>query len=171
MDFAAKNRCVLFSWLVLATVGIAIGRMHMAAPTNSRALTAEASMAEARTWHPPTPPIKNPISSPDADTIRQRQITEFNQGDLPDDQEGVADVEPAVATRGTDVASTSMRCLGTTTTTRACHFQDLYYDVGSGHFIYYGPAGSTPKLFGVVPAPNDPWLRLIRYVRIPANHS
>lgn len=162
METAAWNRCVLFSWLLLATVGIACGRIPVAAHAITRDLVAEDDMAEAHIWTPPDHPSMTPISSPDASSIEQRHITGSIQGDSQSAQERIA--HSPVATVGPDVAPTMMRCLGTTTTTRACHFQDLYYDIGSGHFVYYGPAGSTPNLFGVAPAPNEPWLRLIRYV-------
>lgn len=60
---------------------------------------------------------------------------------------------------------TYMKCLGTTTSTRACHLQDVYYDLRSGHFLYYGPAGAAPGQFGrgEEHPRGDPWLRLIRY--------
>ena len=59
-------------------------------------------------------------------------------------------------------ARTYMKCLGTTTTTRACHLQNVYYSIDSGHFLYYGPEGVTPEVFGQAHPRSDPWLRLIR---------
>lgn len=65
-------------------------------------------------------------------------------------------------------ARTYMRCLGTTTATRACHFQDVYYDINSKHFIYYGPEGAEAEVFGQPVKAGDPWLRLIRCALIDA---
>lgn len=59
---------------------------------------------------------------------------------------------------------TVMRCLGTTIVTRACHFEDVYYELESKRFVYFGPPGASPELFGRSPVAEDdePWLRLIR---------
>lgn len=74
--------------------------------------------------------------------------------------------QPASISDGTpaDAAPvrTYMKCLGTTTTTRACHLQNVYYSIDSGHFLYYGPEGVTPEVFGQAHPRSDPWLRLIR---------
>eukprot|EP00892_Ulva_mutabilis_P006234 jgi/Ulvmu1/3983/UM183_0002.1 len=55
---------------------------------------------------------------------------------------------------------TIMHCLGTTTLTRACHYENVYYDIGSRRFAYFGPEGSTSDLFGEI-KPEEPWLRLV----------
>eukprot|EP00892_Ulva_mutabilis_P002582 jgi/Ulvmu1/12324/UM089_0008.1 len=59
---------------------------------------------------------------------------------------------------------TIMHCLGTTTLTRACHFENVYYEIGKKRFAYYGPEGSTPDQFGDI-NPKEPWLRLVRDAR------
>eukprot|EP00892_Ulva_mutabilis_P006239 jgi/Ulvmu1/3988/UM183_0007.1 len=56
---------------------------------------------------------------------------------------------------------TVMHCLGTRTLTRACHFENVYYEIREHRFVYFGPAGATPELFGEV-KPGEPWLRLMR---------
>lgn len=57
---------------------------------------------------------------------------------------------------------TFMQCLGSQLLTRACHFQDIYYDLNSTRFVYYGTADSGADVFGDQPLPNDAWLRLTR---------
>eukprot|EP00892_Ulva_mutabilis_P002583 jgi/Ulvmu1/12325/UM089_0009.1 len=57
---------------------------------------------------------------------------------------------------------TAMRCVGTTTLTRACHFENVYYDLKKRRFIYFGPEGSTSEQFGEPARPKEPWLRLVR---------
>ena len=58
---------------------------------------------------------------------------------------------------------TVMQCLGTQTLTRACHFENVYYDLNSSRFVHYGIDGATADVFGDDQRPGDPWLRLIRY--------
>lgn len=60
---------------------------------------------------------------------------------------------------------TFMRCLGTTALTRACHFENVYYNISGNRFVYFGPEGATPDLFGQG-VPGEPWLRLIRCVTV-----
>ena len=62
---------------------------------------------------------------------------------------------------GTVPQRTIMQCLGTTTLTRACHFENVYYNISGGRFVYFGPEGATPELFGQGLA-GEPWLRLVR---------
>eukprot|EP00892_Ulva_mutabilis_P006238 jgi/Ulvmu1/3987/UM183_0006.1 len=56
---------------------------------------------------------------------------------------------------------TIMQCLGTMTLTRACHFENVYYNISGKRFIYFGPDGAASELYGEV-KPGDPWLRLVR---------
>lgn len=62
---------------------------------------------------------------------------------------------------------TIMQCLGTVTLTRACHFENVYYDLSSERFVHYGIAGARQEVFGDDnPETSDnPWLRLIRYAK------
>lgn len=55
-----------------------------------------------------------------------------------------------------------MQCLGTQTLTRACHFENVYYDLSSSRFVHYGIDGATPDIFGDDYKPEDPWLRMTR---------
>lgn len=68
--------------------------------------------------------------------------------------------ELAVSTAGPQ--RTIMQCLGTQTLTRACHFENVYYDLSSSRFVHYGIHGATPDVFGDDHQPGDPWLHLIR---------
>ena len=61
---------------------------------------------------------------------------------------------------------TIMQCLGTTALTRACHFENVYYNISGNRFVYFGPDGATPDLFGRGLA-GEPWLRLIRCASTP----
>ena len=59
---------------------------------------------------------------------------------------------------------TAMRCIGTTTTTRACHFQNIYYELSSERFVYFGPTDAAWEHYGHQPDPDSPWMRLVRCV-------
>ena len=63
---------------------------------------------------------------------------------------------------------TRMQCLGSQTLTRACHFEDVYYDLRSSRFVHYGIEGATPDVFGDDQKRGEPWLRLVRCVRASA---
>eukprot|EP00892_Ulva_mutabilis_P006235 jgi/Ulvmu1/3984/UM183_0003.1 len=76
------------------------------------------------------------------------------------DSASAADHESA--TTEATLQRTVMRCVGTTTLTRACLFENVYYDLTRRRFIYFGPEGSTAEQFGEPAKPNEPWLRLIR---------
>lgn len=73
---------------------------------------------------------------------------------------GPADGFRAQAVR--DVNRTYMQCLGTQTMTRACHFQNVYYELKTSRFVHYGVAGARPSVFGDAHRQNEPWLRLVR---------
>jgi len=77
-----------------------------------------------------------------------------------DDTSAIASAEALVPQR------TIMQCLGTTTLTRACHFENVYYNISGNRFVYFGPDGATPDLFGRGLA-GEPWLRLIRCASTP----
>lgn len=57
---------------------------------------------------------------------------------------------------------TIVQCLGTETLTRACHFENVYYELKSSRFVHVGVAGATADVFGDDTQSGDPWLRLIR---------
>lgn len=59
---------------------------------------------------------------------------------------------------------TVMQCLGTQTLTRACHFENVYYDLNSTRFVHFGVEGATAEVFGDDLKPDEAWLRLIRCV-------
>lgn len=63
--------------------------------------------------------------------------------------------------RESEPQRTIMQCLGTSAVTRACHFENVYYDIKVKRFVYFGTSGATPELFGAG-VPDEPWLRLIR---------
>ena len=71
-----------------------------------------------------------------------------------DDTSAIASAEALVPQR------TIMQCLGTTTVTRACHFENVYYNISGKRFVYFGPAGATSEQFGEN-RDGEPWLRLI----------
>lgn len=115
-------------------------------------------------WRPPD------TSNPDADatTIASRIVQASADEEEPSSPVRTLDSPAARGNAASGgqrprVTQTYMKCLGTTTTTRSCHFQNVYYDLDSKHFIYYGPEGSTPELFGAAVKRTDPWLRFIRY--------
>lgn len=56
---------------------------------------------------------------------------------------------------------TVMQCLGSETLTRACHFQNIFFDLQSRRFQYYGAEGTSAEFFGDN-KPGYPWLRLSR---------
>lgn len=66
---------------------------------------------------------------------------------------------------------TFMQCLGTQTMTRACHFQNVYYDLQTSRFVHYGIASAKASTFGDDIESNEPWLRLVRYVPLAAHLS
>lgn len=80
------------------------------------------------------------------------------------DEHDKTDVQPAAPqrTRG----RTIMQCLGTETLTRACHFENIYYDLNTSRFVHYGMAAAVPDAFGDNINSEDPWLRLARCVQI-----
>lgn len=68
------------------------------------------------------------------------------------------DFDPAAPQR------TTMQCLGTQTLTRACHFENVYYDLKTTRFVHFGTADAEPHAFGDDIDFKDPWLRLTRCV-------
>ena len=58
---------------------------------------------------------------------------------------------------------TVMQCLGTQTLTRACHFDNIYYDIKDQQFVFYGVEGASPEVFSDSKRPEQPWLRLVRF--------
>lgn len=107
-------------------------------------------------------------SSPEQ--MLQRRIKVPESDDLSELQGQSLQLEAAVELpgQGTSAAvapsprTTVMKCLGTTTVTRACHFEDVYYELESKRFVYFGPPGVAPELFGQSHKAGEPWLRLIR---------
>ena len=79
------------------------------------------------------------------------------------DAAGPATADAGLATADdVDGNRTLMRCLGVRTITRACHFENIYYDFRKERFVYFGSEGSTSRVFGEPAKPNQPWLKLIR---------
>eukprot|EP00892_Ulva_mutabilis_P012437 jgi/Ulvmu1/9566/UM053_0055.1 len=73
--------------------------------------------------------------------------------------------EAATATESSPwLSRTVMQCLGGRLVTRACHFENIYYEVRSKRFVYFGPDGATSLAFGELPKPGEPWLKLVRGV-------
>ena len=70
------------------------------------------------------------------------------------------DVSENLAVDATGPQRTIMQCLGTTTLTRACHFENVYYNISGKRFVYFGPEGANSELFGQ-DVDGEPWLRLI----------
>lgn len=91
--------------------------------------------------------------------LRVQEYVELDGGT--EDNRVVVNDAPA---RADNVAHerTLMQCLGTQTMTRACHFENVYYDLNTSRFVHYGVAGATPGMFGDDYRPEDPWLRLVR---------
>ena len=76
--------------------------------------------------------------------------------------EGAGRVIASLAqTASAEPQRTVMQCLGSETLTRACHFQDVFYDLDSARFLHYGAAGASADFFGD-DKPGYPWLRLSR---------
>lgn len=108
--------------------------------------------------------------------LEQRRIKVPESDDLSESQVQPLQAAVELPGHGTSAAiapsprTTVMKCLGTTTVTRACHFEDVYYELDSKRFVYFGPPGAAPELFGQSHRAGEPWLRLIR-CGIPVQHQ
>lgn len=79
------------------------------------------------------------------------------------------DKDPPSARERKGPRRTIMQCLGTETLTRACHFENVYYELSTERFVHFGIAGARQEVFGddtpIASMPDDPWLRLIKCAR------
>lgn len=78
------------------------------------------------------------------------------------DEEGRNGLATGAAPQGPQ--RTFMQCLGTQTLTRACHFDNLYYDIKEQEFVFFGVEGASSEVFSDSKHPDleQPWLRLVR---------
>lgn len=68
-----------------------------------------------------------------------------------------------VSSEGVEDGRSAMRCMGTASATRRCHFQNLYWNAKTRKYHFFGIDGEGAHSYGHEPgSPDEPFLALGR---------